>query len=98
MAEHTHTPGEMTVEPDSETLTVDGLTIATMYAPGLLEEAEQLANMRRLAQCWNAHDALVTALAELRDWYTKYTGLPACKANHALKVAETCAGPNVGVW
>ena len=87
MAHAQHTPAPWRLNAGNETLVMGSnqRPIARAECGGTagigLAEAE--ANARLIA----AAPELLEALKEMRDWYQKYIGLPACAANAAIAKA-----------
>lgn len=93
MSESKHTPGPWTgAQSNEHEIIIVGrgpvvsgciavVSLAWIHAD---QRKEQVANAHLIA----AAPDLLSALKELRDWYTNFTKLPAAKANAAIAKAE----------
>lgn len=97
MAEHTYTTDQLPALPlrtdaargcAENIIDSRGVHIAECWSATDLTLAEGKLVAAEIVRRVNAHDELVAALRELRDFYTDMTGLPACKANAVLAKVE----------
>lgn len=85
----THTKGPWYVSTDTDEpdvvceLHTSGLAHFLIVPSAENELGDIFADARLIA----ATPCLLAALEELRDWYERYTGLPACNANSAIAKA-----------